>query len=193
MNPRWNLTDALETVDPQPEHIEFALKVYQAGGPERRLSHIGRAMWPELKQPGQKAIRWWKKPEVQLAYRAVRERDENAIRVWFEKHNAGEERRVQVVAGIINGEKGASPTDRLKAVEYADKREGRVGRDDGLAATNVFTAFVFGAGVSPGLHPDQELCGVRSEVHVHPEQGTRDHAVPALADAAGSGAAQEAG
>ena len=127
-----------------------------------------------------------------MAYDAIRERDENAIRVWFEKHGAGEERRVEVVAGIINGMGEARPGDRLKAIEYADEREGRVKRDDGLAATNVFTAFVLGAGVSSPVHQPAGLRGVCGEVHVCPEQGTRDCTVPALADAGGPRASSEA-
>jgi hypothetical protein len=168
--------------------VEFAV-AYQDN--DYNGSATGRELWPSLGYAAQKGSQWARREGVKVALRAVEERDKHKIRVLMEANGAGEERRMEVVAGIINGFGKSTPSDKLKSIEYADKREGRVTEEKHGVAVNVFTAVATGNGHLDPNRPDTGFCGVRTAVSVCPEQDVWPSAVSSMADAVAPGTGED--
>lgn len=171
-------------VMPTRDEIEFAV-AYRDN--DYNASATGRELWPALSYASQKGSQWSRREGVRVALRAVEERNQHHIRVLMEANGAGEERRMEVVAGIINGFGEATNSDRLKSIEYADKREGRVTEENRGVAVNVFTAVATRNGPSDPYSPDAGFCGIRTEVSLRPDQDGWPSAVSSVADAVAPG------
>ena len=174
-----------EHVVPTPEEIEFALLVQEHGGSVMAAS---KQMWPNLKHPQQRGYALKKKPAYDVAVRAIKERTKHEVRAILEAHGAGQEERLAAVAAVIKGQGQPSCGERLKYIEYADDREGRVEeKHDGGGPNNFLEAIVLGAvrvctdGSGAGLR------GVCGDVSSHPDQEPWPTAVQAVADAEGQG------
>jgi len=172
-------------VRPSPEEIEFAVAYLNNN---RNAAMTGRELWPNLAAGAQKGSLWTHRAGVELALRAVEERSHHQIRTLMEAFGAGEERRMEVVAGIINGFGEATNSDRMKSIEYADKREGRVTEekhDDGFGG-NILEGFVLGAFRFSSDGGDTGLSGYSREVPVYPDEGSGSTTFQAVADADGA-------
>ena len=167
-------------VRPSPEEIEFAVAYMNNN---RNAAVTGRELWPNIAVTETKGALWTHRPGVLVALKAVEERSHHQIRMLMESFGAGEERRMEVVASLINGQGKATPSDRLKSIEYADKREGRVTEEKAGVAVNVFTAVATGNGPFDSYCQDTGFCGVRTAVSVRPDQDGWPSAVSSMADA----------
>jgi len=172
------------TVVPTTEEIEFALLVTtECNG---NVAEAARKTWPTLKTAHQKGYNLTKKPGYQSALEVIKERTKHEVRAILEANNAGEKRRLEIVAAVINGSGGPTCGERLKYIEHADKREGRAEEKSGVSI-NVFTAVATGNGPSDPYSPDTGFCGVRTAVSIRPDQDGWPSAVSSMADAGPSG------
>ena len=182
------MTTNLPTVHVRPtrEEVEFAVAYTENG---YNASKTGYELWPTLGHPAQKGSLWSRREGVKVALRAVEERTKHQGRVLMEGYGAGEERRMEVVAGIINGFDKATNRDRLQSIEYADKREGRIQERDNVRI-NVFTGVATGVGVSGPGRIDPGFSRVLVEVPTGPDETPWTPAFSPLADAGASGAGE---
>jgi hypothetical protein len=159
-------------VVPTPEDIEFAVAVYEANGD---VPAAGRKLFGTThKWPAQKAYRVWKRPEVQLAYEAVQDRNEQQVRTWCETFGAGYRDRIEKVCLMVDGHGEPTCSDRLNLIKYLDEREGRVApkQSGGASVTvNILEALVLGRGQgAPADNRGAGFPGFRSLIPVDPDQ-----------------------
>lgn len=182
--------NSLPTVDvvPTTEEIEFAVLVQEHAG---NVTAAAKQMWPTLKHPHQKGYIWAKRPGYAVAIEVIKERTKHEVRAILEAHGAGEKQRLAAVAAVIKGQGQPTCGERLKYIEYADKREDRVEEKSG-ATVNVFTAVATGTGVPSSFGDDAGFCAVRTAVSTRPDQDGWPSAVSPLADAVAPGTGTDA-
>jgi len=176
---------------PSRRDIEIAVAFYEAGGEDANFSEVGRRIrGDEIKYHWVWAKRMWQRPEVQVAYRAIKEHNDQDIRMLAEECGAGVERRIEVLAAQVNGFGGAGPGDARHAIDMIAKREGRAWAKKEQSATatvGVLEAIVLGHRGTGALPDRGRLPDICSAVSLDTDQDTRLAALRVVAASIGPG------